>query len=314
MEFNWDVFKEGFIYMNDSSQHTVLTFLKDSINGTFRLENTFSKKKFRDSTNLKCSFDKAWLNAKFYVPYTGKKGGVYFKECEFGKDAELTAMSFDTIYFNRCIVNTPLYLEFDKTNNPVYLSFVNMDLDNIQFNFTKRVHLYFDSDLNKDYIVSTYERLLAKFKKEGKSESYKNVDIAYQKYIASQDGLKGRYSAFLNKYWWNYGYNKEYIIYWTFVFLFLFHFLNYLFWGKMQTVYTIIPLDDQLKLKEEGKLRFFLRTQLGIFLHTAYIFFSLKVDFGNLKYKYSRLLMLFFIQYITGLICLFFIANAILKL
>jgi hypothetical protein len=299
-----------FSFSNDSSLITVLSFNGDTLSGSCSIFNDDSIARRKDLRSyLLASFTgKTLFNCALTTANLPPKSKLLFKNCYFGQLAELKDIGFDTIIFDRCIVDYPLYMSFDSIDKPIYLSFINTNTANIKFDFTERVNLFFDSTTYMDIITSSYENLLAKFKEEGRSESYKNTDIAYQQYSESA------FVNFLNGWWWNYGYSKGYILGWTLFFLIFFHIINFFNWKRMQNGYSMVPAGDQFIRSGEAGWRYFLRRQITVFIYTCYIFFSLKIDFGKLRYKSGRTLFLFFIQYIIGLTCLFFIANAILKL
>jgi len=187
-------------------------------------------------------------------------------------------------------------------------------LSNIKFDYNDKLELYFPQGTNVDIITGTYENLLAKFKTEGKFESYKKTDIEYQRWQASRSGTWGKMTNFLNHIWWNYSYSKGYIIWWTIGLLFFFLILNCIWWKKMQEVYPIVTDNDIRNNKYDRSFRTTMRRWVAIALYTSLIFFSLKIDFEKLNLRKSRYIFFFFIQYLVGLVCVFFIANAILKI
>jgi hypothetical protein len=81
----------------------------------------------------------------------------------------------------------------------------------------------------------------------------------------------------------------------------------------MQTIYPIGSNEKSID-KSLKPAVYYVRKYFVVFLYTAFIFFSLKIDFDKLSFKGVRLVGYFFFQYIVGLVCLFFIANAILKI
>ncbi len=114
--------------------------------------------------------------------------------------------------------------------------------------------------------------------------------------------------------WWRYGYSKWLVILWTFVFLVLFFNYNYKNWDGMRRIYGVFDKDELAVLSKLDKNKRNKRKAAFVLLYTSFIFFSLRIDFDKLKYANTKYLTAFFTQYVVGLICLFFLANAIFKL
>ncbi|HEY9001264.1 MAG TPA: hypothetical protein VIM89_07915 [Mucilaginibacter sp.] len=226
---------------------------------------------------------------------------IRFNQCSFGKESGLLGISADTIEFKSCVhIEHGMFLQGIDKEEPTILKFYNTDLTNIEFDYDSRYKLYESPypELNR----SIYEQLLVKFQNEKKLNSYERVDKEY---------FQSRHSWFVNELsfiWWDYSYNKWRIIIWTIFFLLLFTLWNYGNWEKLILIYPIKKSADiSASASEYEKI-------IKIFVYTSFIFFSIKVDFEKLSFKSTKWLVYFFLQYIIGLICLFFIANAILKL
>jgi len=68
--------------------------------------------------------------------------------------------------------------------------------------------------------IAIYENVLSALDQDDSPESYKVLDIEYRTFVNNH---KGRHVAhFFNKYGWNYGYNKEWMIWWGLGMLVLF--------------------------------------------------------------------------------------------
>jgi hypothetical protein len=84
---------------------------------------------------------------------------------------------------------------------------------------------------------------------------------------------------------------------------------NYRKWDSKQLVYGVMNGDDDENV-ERNKSKGLPLT----FLYTTFVFFGLKIDFGKLNYSNKPNVVVFFIEYLTWLICMFFILNVILKI
>ena len=186
------------------------------------------------------------------------------------------------------------------------------DLSNLQIDWTDRTRLTFSIEQTTDEISATYQALLDKFKKEVREESYKYLDIQYQDYRLRRRGIIGIAWSNLNEWWWNYGYDKNLILRHTLELLGLFFIINQLLGKKLYSFYPIIRFDPGNRWARP--YRFYTRYLIRVFLLTLLIFFSIRVDFNRIDSSRTRMLLYFFVQYFLGLLCLFFLFNALLKI
>lgn len=230
-----------------------------------------------------------------------RKPSIRFYDCVFSKDVQLTNLNADTIEFDRCKdIVKDMALSAERNDRPTVLKFRHTDLSHIDFDYDQRYVLYQWPE--RETIRGIYEQLLVKFQNEKKLESYERVDKEYFRF---------RHSWLINAIsycWWDYGYNKWLIILWTVFFVFIFSALNYRFWDRCVETYPIKKVSE-ISSTHAGVQKF-----IKILVYTSFIFFSIKIEFEKLSFKKTGWLAYFFLQYLLGLICLFFIANAILKL
>ncbi|MES1159217.1 MAG: hypothetical protein ABUM51_00525 [Bacteroidota bacterium] len=184
-----------------------------------------------------------------------------------------------------------------------YVSFINTDLDNIRINFTPNMRIWFDTSDTRDLMENTYVRLIEKFKKEGKSSSLETVDIQYRQF------KDNKILNCLEKLWWNYGYNKFRVLWWTGLFIFLFAIFNSIFWNQMRQTYPIIPTDNSLSF--QSRLHRWIVPIANPVFFTLFIFFSLRVEFDKLNLNRFRWVAILLFQYAWVIWCLFFIVRAI---
>jgi len=230
---------------------------------------------------------------------TAGKKCYRFYQCKFDAGTRMFGLDVDTLEFRDCL-NFAKGVTFDSDRShktsPTILKISHSDLTNLDFDYDDRFRLYHWS--NPDVTRSVFENLLVKFQNEKKLGSFQQVDIEYFRF---------RHNPFVNfvaHIWWNYSYDKWLIVIWAFGFLLLFTLINTLCWER---VYQTYPIVKATELSGPGKL-------IKIFVYTALIFFSLKIDFNKLSFKSPYPLLYFFTQYMLGLLCLFFIANTIFKL
>ena len=186
------------------------------------------------------------------------------------------------------------------------------------------MHFPYDDDINSDMKTNTYERLLKTQKDNGFTSSYEKLDKDYAefKYIKS-----GKYSFFggwilnmVNKYWWGYGYDKTLIIVNTLLIFVLFSLINCIFFPWILNIYEVHNIKS-LGAAVTAKNVILQRIKIVpiAFFYTGLIFFGLKFSTENLKYKENLIgwrffnLVYFFVIYISGLVCLGYLANFILS-
>jgi hypothetical protein len=213
---------------------------------------------------------------------------------------------------------------------------VGSDFRKIKINY-ELFHLYFPTGTRNEDIISTYEKLRQRFKDDGFLESYKALDIEYQDYKNRES--KKPQDLLLNwfqKTWWNYGYNKELVIFWALKFLCFFTLINiFLFEFLQSKVYSInfkFYEKEELKfLKEKLKLdrqqrkniffssmtfikmgwNYFLFKIINPLVYTMILFFVLKISIENFK-KFSGWILYIWLIYIAGVFCLAYIFNIII--
>jgi len=175
--------------------------------------------------------------------------------------------------------------------------------------------------LTYDHKVSIYEQLLNKIKDDGLKESYKILDIDYRQFKYEHQRRENQWNVFTpighywNVHWWNYGYNKEKVFWWTFLLLFIFTLLNITCFNKLnESIYPIDFLkrtDYQILSGYNSSIYYIICAAM----YTAIIFFRLKISVSNFGKgairKHPWLFTYFMLIYVSGLICLGFIANII---
>lgn len=157
--------------------------------------------------------------------------------------------------------------------------------------------------------TSIYTALLANFKNRGFDESYELADIDFQQY-------KGRHGQTLlgklflpcidrmQDLWWKYGYEKFRILVITPGLLLIFTLINLAFYKKLnKSAYTI---NDE-EIAKQG-VSFY-----NSLVYTSVIFFSFTLKLENLHFKSRGLSLWLIFIYLSGIICLGFLANYVLK-
>ncbi len=295
--------------------------------------------------NERSSFREAHFDSMAYFQEAQFNSYVDFLETQFHYIADFKEAHFDTIadfskaefhfitnfegtelpsYLNFSDVNT-INVEIDLTNSRIHekygicrINLINSNIDKIKFRYS-RFKLYFPINTDPEFKSNVYEKLLEKQRKEGYVFSLEKLDKEYKEFKYKEDGK--HFTNFIQKYWWDYGYNKGRIIKITFWFFVIFTIINSIWFKPISTKIYVIPKLKKIRenINENNKVLLPLKViPLAIF-YTGLIFFGIKFNLGNLKYKENLSswkifrLIYFFAVYIAGLICLGFLANYVLN-
>lgn len=185
---------------------------------------------------------------------------------------------------------------------------------------------YYDSTRNNITHITLYEKqiiyesLLSNFKIHDQFDSYKLLDIEYQKF--KYDNAKHPIYKWLAYYWNNFGYNNEYIFRWTFGLLIFFSIINFfIIEGLNNRIYLIesipIKLPPFKRMKGYKFISFNLKNISFRFwfslVYTTAIFFKVTLKIENFKFEHKLGTFYLVIIYTSGLICLAYMANFILQ-
>jgi len=282
-------------------------FLEDTLKESFFLNNSISQ-----TVNVKKSIitENVTINNK-----TSKNQNVYFDSCLF-KCNNINVNNIERLYITNCVkFEHKVAVIISQTYNPlnkVNIELTGSDVSQIDFDFKENYELVFASNSSSEIKTSTYQNLLDKYKRENKSESYKWVDIQFKRFKYNENGLLGKIWDKVDDFWWNYGYAKQRILLWTFGLLIVFLIINLIIGKNLLIFYSVFGIKKSQKTKTQTFET--LNQFILLFVLTLYIFFSLRVDFSKIKSNQSGMMIYFFFQYFMGLICLFFLLNAILKI
>ena len=301
---------------------------------------------FDSSTN----FTYARFDSLAYFGSAKFDSSAIFLGAQFHSLADFSGVQFDSIAsFENVFVKTSIIIDYctlpyylylsgiqlkgdnlDLTNSYInnkygkcLINLVDADIEKIKLRYSM-FELYFPDGLNSDMKTNIYERLLKTQNDNGFISSYEKLDKEYAefKYLKS-----GKYSTIggwilnmVNKYWWGYGYDKMLIIRNTLLIFVLFSIINCIFFPWILNIYEV-PQIKNITEAVTAKNVFLqrIKTLPVAFFYTGLIFFGLKFSTENLKYKENLIggrffnLVYFFVIYISGLVCLGYMANFILS-
>lgn len=200
---------------------------------------------------------------------------------------------------------------------PHYLFLFNTDISKFKLDYFHFRLLVPDSTITpslqsvhqrvtKDQKEAMYEGLLNNFKQNGQEESYKRLDIEYQKFKWSTSWARG--ISWIPAIWWNFGYDKEYIFIWICGSLLLFSLINACFLRTLN-----MQVYEAVKPEKIADLSTFRRRLWYSAQYTTNIFFRLTLERDCMRFEVLGLTVYFFFIYILGVLCLGYLTNFILQ-
>jgi hypothetical protein len=227
---------------------------------TFNKEVNFSHSQFFQPVSfsyLQLNQNAAFYSVDFYASVffnnSSIKGTLNFDKSRFDSIADFSnSVITGKILFGSA--RLPKYLnlsginsiqnEIDLTetelneNYPLCrINLVNTDVSRIRLRYDN-FRLWFPPNTSYEACCLVYDAVLNSFLKNGYLDSYKHLDIEFQQYKYAHTGETLR--DFVNRHWWNYGYNKEYIFKWIFWFALSLTLINNLFLKQlMKNIYHI---------------------------------------------------------------------------
>jgi hypothetical protein len=297
-------------------------FLNDSLIELVNLSTGLlsSTKSNNDENKASFIFTNCYINCPLQV--TGLPGSavVHFHNCEFGPSASLSLVGSD-VYLENCFkFAAPLYIQnFGFKNGKIKSSLItiyNTDARKLDFVYTGEFHLNTSAPNNGHYsnelIYSSFETLKSKYLQEGRSESYKNISIEFEKYKYSQQGLWGGIKNFFDDTIWLYGFARSRILLLTLGLLLIFFIANFIFKKELNKLYPVY-IDTNFFLEQSNRFKYYTIIAFRIFAYTSLIFFSFQIKIDRLMQQKIGLILWILFQYVSGIICLFFILNWVLK-
>lgn len=179
-------------------------------------------------------------------------------------------------------------------------------------------------ELDRDKKASVYEGLLKNFKERGQLESCRKLDIEYRYFRANG----GFWAAQLPDWWNRFGYEKERVFVHAAVFLLFFTLCTFFLLPFLQRrVYPLRFISERSQSLNEAayynkinKVRFLnydLKHLWYAFVYTCILFFKFSLKVEDMKYdaKLSTIMgtLYVLVVYITGIVCLAYMAGFVLQ-
>jgi hypothetical protein len=201
-------------------------------------------------------------------------------------------------------------------NRIIHLRILSKDVDKIDFEY-HNFKLYFRGDETYDDKIGVYTSLLESFKRKGYSSSYEKLDKEFKEFQHKESGRLGYLANWVVKNWWDYGYNKSLVFRNAIILNLLFFIINIFFFDKLinhgYKIRKFVLVNSSLEKKyASSQVRLALFKAPYVFLYTCYIFWGLRLDINNLGIHRIWLFGYILTQYVTGVICLAYLANLII--
>ena len=204
---------------------------------------------------------------------------------------------------------------------PILIYLYNADIAKLRLDYTHFKLLLPDSTIvtgepqkfiSPDEKASIYEALLNNFKTNGQTESYKLLDVEYQQFKWKHSWT--HWIPCIPKYWWNFGYDKDYIFGWTFLLLFVFTCFTFIYIHSLNTkVYAMEKIPTNPTWEKKLSFKDFGNRLWYSFMYTSTVFFMLSLKIENVQFKEKRGTFYLVTVYLVGLVCIAYVANFILQ-
>ncbi len=218
--------------------------------------------------------------------------------------------------------------QLDSAATVCYINLIDAPIEHFKLRYDK-FRVYRPDSITVDgyeKLTNVYEGLLKKFEDYGYLTSYEILDKEYQEFKYTQTPERSKVIGytlnFLNKHWSDYGYGKARIWLYTFGFFLFFFLINWWFFPKLvEQVYPIPPINKALLENErladfhhrKGRYpHFSFRTFSLVIYYTGIVFFGFKMNLEEMNFRKPGWLLLLFLEYLIGLICVAYLANFVI--
>lgn len=155
--------------------------------------------------------------------------------------------------------------------------------------------------------AKSYEALLTLYKEKGYFNNYKSTDISYKKFMLRHGSRFSKLLWWVPEYWTNYGYSKQNVFYWTFIFVLIFTMANYFIFPYLNAnIYRV----ESIPIIQSNNVH--LRMWYS-FIYTSTIFFKLILKHENVKTSKPGPFLYLMLIYILGIISLAYMANFVIQ-
>jgi len=190
----------------------------------------------------------------------------------------------------------------------------------IKLNY-ENFRLDFDSTAQVWQREQIYKQLLEQQQKDGFTFGFQRLDKEYKRFKYLKDNKTlGKFENWLDSHWWDYGYDKFKVVtnsLWLFLIFFAINLALYSWMIRIYVPEKLKELDGRLtdqaaEFKQARGLLFFLLRVPAVFVYTFYLFWGVRLEIKEMEVRNPPVFAILIIEYVSGLICLAYIANFII--
>ena len=318
------------------------SFLKNDENSLPGLDGVM----FRHTTfNRFFSFKDNVVYTNIYFINSNFKDGADFRLCEFKGNIDFRNTKFQRIvsfgeskfygvnnFLNVTLPDTLIVSRITQIEKPIDLTVCNFkngkkckidllasDISKFRIDF-QHFELCFLDSVNDAEKERVYTSLLNNFSRDGDRDSYRVLDIEFQKFKFKKDNRY--FQNWLQEWWWNYGYSKEKIFRNTFYILLLFAAINFflsIIFGPSLLMRDGYQIDviwnkvDPLMKYQRKNWKYFYELFQYIFIYTAMLFLLVRFNVDSIRMDRKLITLYLSVIFSSGLICIGYIVNFILS-
>jgi len=243
--------------------------------------------------------------------------GVLPAMLDFSDNEIREVANFDQVDFSSSTI-----VNFDRTDiSKLMLKSRNFNISNLKDHFVQ----YPEESTKlmtteKEWVI--YQQLISTAKDNGRLEDAKMWDIKQResKYLSlSKYSVLSKLSYWVEKYGWNFGYDKFRLVYYSMMLVVIFSLINFRNFNTLiNEVYSegkILNEWTKLKSKKGLKRAMQLPREFSlVFLYTSYLFYGFKLDYDQIHYTHLGWVVYILFVYSSGVLFLALILGHVLGL
>jgi hypothetical protein len=296
-------------YLNSSNIGSL--FILDMIKGTNNgLSEIYKNSKidtlsYNTSISSQPIFDSTQVNVIKFISCTIKKR-ISYAGLEIPNEIDLKDIEFSDDKSELDFTN------FKNVHGKVCTLFVSKcDFSNIKLDYTNFT-LKFSDQYSRGQIESLFKKIIEGQVRNGYESGLKKAEEEFIEFKSNAYNKKSYLSNVLEKWWWNYGLDKEYLLKDSVQIFLLISIINSLFYRKLLVDGYSIPIFlDKYNYLKKYKTSYRARAENFFYciLYTGNLFWGLKIDFDKIKFKNTWIVIWIYFQYLLGLFCITYIIH-----
>ena len=287
------------------------------LGGTYFYNALFKEKVIFKDVEFLQEVDFSFANFKQDVVFDTIKffGKTKFASAQFGGHVTFKKSSFSGYLDFSHVIHSKYIIDLTRVehkdrNERIKLNLVGANIDKFNLHYSD-FKLFFPKGVTYSEKIGVYKELLNNFQKKNYVTSYNLLYPEYREFLyASKDNW---FANYMQKNWWNYGINKEWVFVWIAWFLLFFTVINSFFFESLVKNHCSVPFLEKttydFSIKKNPLIRYVYYFPRALIL-TIILFFggSIRLGVRISNFKGNNLLVNIYlmIMLITGFICMFF--------